>query len=71
MLEKVAELWREVGYGVRLFRRNPGFTLIVGITLALGIGATTAIFTLGQGTPLSGERADTLVLEAATPWTNA
>jgi hypothetical protein len=33
--------------------------------------ATTAIFTLGQRTPLLAERAGTLVLEAATPWTNA
>jgi putative ABC transport system permease protein len=53
MLEKIAELWREVGYGVRLFRRNPGFTLIVGITLALGIGATTAIFSVLYATVLA------------------
>ena len=33
--------------------------------------APTAIFTLGQRTPLLAEQAGTLVLEAATPWTNA
>jgi hypothetical protein len=33
--------------------------------------ATTAIFTLGQRTPLLAEQGGTLVLEAATPWTNA
>src|SRR5215471_14187744 len=46
MLERIAELYREAGHGVRLLRRSPGFTIIVGTTLALGIGATTAIFSV-------------------------
>jgi putative ABC transport system permease protein len=53
MLEKIAELWREARYGGRLLKKNPGFTVIVGITLALGIGATTAIFSVLYATALA------------------
>ena len=37
-------LWQDVHYGIRQLCRNPGFTLTAVITLGLGIGATTAIF---------------------------
>ncbi len=37
-------LWQDVRYGLRQLRRNRGFTLTSVITLGLGIGATTAIF---------------------------
>ena len=37
-------LWHDVSYGLRQLRRNLGFTLTAVVTLGLGIGATTAIF---------------------------
>ena len=58
-------LWRDIRYGARTLSRTPGFTAVAAVTLALGIGANTAMFSIMYGIllrPLAYRDADRLVL---------
>ena len=58
-------LLRDLVFAARMLRKRPGFTTVAMVTLALGIGATTTIFTLINGillTPLPYEDPDELVV---------
>ena len=58
-------LFQDVRYGLRMLAKNPGFTAVAVLTLALGIGVTTTIFTAANDfllRPLPFGNSDRLVI---------
>ena len=58
-------LWQDIRYGERMLRKSPGFAITAVLTLALGIGATTAVFSVCDSLlwkPIDLPRMESLVM---------
>ena len=61
----IQDLMQDLGFGMRMLRNSPGFALVAILTLALGIGANTAIFSVVHGVllqPLPFPKQDQLIM---------